>query len=185
MELNVINRELAVGEIRTTGYPHSSLLLIGDANTIQLASTFDTPAESLIIGALAPLARKPRLTMWKRNSFVQFVDVKSLILSGVVEIGDTVQLKANHNVIAVQREQEIFFGNEGNFEDYPIFSEPIPIPSLPAPGPMIRIYHEAPNIRVGQIHIKGISTSGMMQIGSTNTVCLESRVLHIRQLSAE
>ncbi len=56
MKLNVINRELAVGDIRVVGISTSSLLLVGDANTIQLASTFDTPPESLIIGPFVPLA---------------------------------------------------------------------------------------------------------------------------------
>ncbi|MBS4177432.1 spore germination protein GerPE [Lederbergia citrea] len=120
--------------------------------------------------------------MWKRNSFVQFIDVKSLILTGILEIGDSVQLRANHNILAVQRKQEIEFGNEGNFQAFPIFSEPIPIPPLPEPPPLIRKYNESPNIRVGQIHVEGISTSAIMHIGSTNDVYLESRVLHIRQL---
>ncbi|MDR7239913.1 hypothetical protein J2Y02_004556 [Neobacillus drentensis] len=34
----------------------SSLVLVGDTETIQLASTFDTPAESLIIGPFVPLS---------------------------------------------------------------------------------------------------------------------------------
>ncbi|MBS4210665.1 spore gernimation protein GerPD [Bacillus sp. FJAT-50079] len=57
MELNVVNRELCVGEVKITGVTTSSLFLIGDANSIQLASTFDTPPESLIIGPFLPLAK--------------------------------------------------------------------------------------------------------------------------------
>ncbi|MCJ7840384.1 spore gernimation protein GerPD [Lederbergia sp. NSJ-179] len=55
MNLNVVNRELCVGEIQITGVTTSSLFLVGDADTIQLASTFDTPPESLIIGPFVPL----------------------------------------------------------------------------------------------------------------------------------
>ncbi|KUP09039.1 spore gernimation protein GerPD [Bacillus coahuilensis m2-6] len=58
MILQVVNRELQVGEIKVDGVASSSLLLIGDADTIQLASTFDTPAESLIIGPFVPLVPK-------------------------------------------------------------------------------------------------------------------------------
>ncbi|WP_335870068.1 spore gernimation protein GerPD [Bacillus sp. 2205SS5-2] len=58
MNLQVINRELCVGNINVAGVASSALLLVGDANTIQLASTFDTPAESLIIGPFVPLAPK-------------------------------------------------------------------------------------------------------------------------------
>lgn len=43
MELNVVNRELSVGQIRVIGVSAASLLLVGDANTIQLGSVFDTP----------------------------------------------------------------------------------------------------------------------------------------------
>lgn len=58
MELNVVNRELSVGQIRVIGVSAASLLLVGDANTIQLGSVFDTPPESLIIGPFAPLTRE-------------------------------------------------------------------------------------------------------------------------------
>ncbi|MGE6260238.1 spore gernimation protein GerPD [Heyndrickxia sporothermodurans] len=54
MELNVINREINVEHIRVIGISSSSLFLIGDADTIQQASTFDTPTESLIIGPFTP-----------------------------------------------------------------------------------------------------------------------------------
>jgi spore germination protein PD len=56
MNFEVYNRELSVANIKITGVASSSLVLIGDTETIQLASIFDTPAESLIIGAFVPLA---------------------------------------------------------------------------------------------------------------------------------
>ncbi|MBN6887594.1 spore germination protein PD [Cytobacillus horneckiae] len=55
MNFQVYNRELCVGHIRVIGVSSSSILLVGDAETIQLASTFDTPPESLIIGPFVPL----------------------------------------------------------------------------------------------------------------------------------
>lgn len=56
MNFEVYNRELFVQNIKVTGVSSSSLVLVGDAETIQLASTFDTPAESLIMGPFVPLA---------------------------------------------------------------------------------------------------------------------------------
>jgi spore germination protein PD len=56
MNFEVYNRDLCVGTIRITGVASSSLVMVGDTETIQLASTFDTPAESLIIGPFVPLA---------------------------------------------------------------------------------------------------------------------------------
>ncbi|MGP7817869.1 spore gernimation protein GerPD [Niallia sp. 01092] len=58
MNFQVYNRDLQVGEIRIVGVSSSSICLIGDTQTIQLASTFDTPAESLIIGPFVPLFPK-------------------------------------------------------------------------------------------------------------------------------
>ena len=55
MNFQVYNRELDVGNIRISGVASSSLVLIGDTEVIQLASIFDTPAESLIIGSFVPL----------------------------------------------------------------------------------------------------------------------------------
>lgn len=55
MNFQVYNRELCVGSIRIVGISSSSMLIVGDTDTIQLASTFDTPAESLIIGPFVPL----------------------------------------------------------------------------------------------------------------------------------
>lgn len=56
MNFEVYNRDLCVENIKITGVASSSIVLIGDTESIQLASTFDTPAESLIIGPFVPLA---------------------------------------------------------------------------------------------------------------------------------
>ncbi|MCA0149010.1 MULTISPECIES: spore gernimation protein GerPD [Rossellomorea] len=58
MNLQVINRELSVGNIEIAGVASSSLVLIGDADIIQLTSAFDTPPESLIVGPFVPLTPK-------------------------------------------------------------------------------------------------------------------------------
>jgi spore germination protein PD len=56
MIFQVYNRDICVSNIEVGGVTSSSLLMVGDTQTIQLASTFDTPAESLIIGPFVPLA---------------------------------------------------------------------------------------------------------------------------------
>ncbi|MCM3707237.1 MULTISPECIES: spore gernimation protein GerPD [Cytobacillus] len=55
MNYQVYNRDLCVGSIRVLGVSSSSVLMVGDTQTIQLAATFDTPAESLLIGPFVPL----------------------------------------------------------------------------------------------------------------------------------
>lgn len=56
MILEVINKELCIGQIQITGVASSGLVLIGDSNTIQLASTSDTPPEAILQGPFVPLA---------------------------------------------------------------------------------------------------------------------------------
>ncbi len=55
MIFEVYNRDICVDSIRIIGVSSSSLVMVGDTQTIQLAATFDTPAESLIIGPFVPL----------------------------------------------------------------------------------------------------------------------------------
>ncbi|KAA0547639.1 spore gernimation protein GerPD [Bacillus sp. BGMRC 2118] len=55
MNFTVVNKGIHVGDIKVVGVASSSIFLIGDSETICLSSTFDTPAESLIIGPFVPL----------------------------------------------------------------------------------------------------------------------------------
>ncbi|MFD2613148.1 spore gernimation protein GerPD [Paenibacillus gansuensis] len=55
MKLYVENKQLSVGSIKITGVTSSSIVLIGDTQTVTCSSIFDTPPESLIIGPLVPL----------------------------------------------------------------------------------------------------------------------------------
>ncbi len=56
MQYTVVNRELCVGDINILGVSSSSIVLIGDTQSIGLSSIFDTPAESLIIGPFVSLS---------------------------------------------------------------------------------------------------------------------------------
>ncbi|MED1112290.1 spore gernimation protein GerPD [Bacillus paramycoides] len=55
MNLNVVNRELKVGQIKMNGVSSSALFLIGDANLLILTSILDTPFESVTEGPFVPL----------------------------------------------------------------------------------------------------------------------------------
>ncbi|RST75199.1 spore germination protein GerPE [Siminovitchia acidinfaciens] len=118
-----------------------------------------------------------------RGSVVKMIDIKSMLFGSVVEVGDTVHLKAYTNALAVQRNKELFFVNEGNYNNFNAFKIPIPIPPLPVPLPSITKYNECPDIHVGNIHLITMSSSAIMQIGTTNHINSEARVLHIRQIS--
>jgi spore germination protein PD len=56
MKFNVTNYTLCVNDIHLLSVTSSSLILIGDACNIALASEFDTPPEALIGGPFVPLS---------------------------------------------------------------------------------------------------------------------------------
>jgi len=56
MYFHVVNKHVQVGELRMTGASGSSVVLIGDTDSIVNSSIFDTPPESVTIGPLVPLA---------------------------------------------------------------------------------------------------------------------------------
>ncbi|OCA89039.1 spore germination protein GerPE [Pseudobacillus wudalianchiensis] len=119
--------------------------------------------------------------MFKRTSIVQDTRVVTVADSSVFEIGDSATMTLRNNVLAVQRQAEIFFGNEGNLNDYPIFSRPRLIPLIDENLTVTR-YNLSPFIRVNHISIVGVASSSVLHIGSTGIIDAESRIKHIRQL---
>ncbi|PWW05693.1 spore germination protein PD [Paenibacillus cellulosilyticus] len=51
----VVNQGLQVGSIEVLGVSSSSLLQVGDNDTVSLFSMFDTPPESVVVGQLVAL----------------------------------------------------------------------------------------------------------------------------------
>ncbi|MCJ7840385.1 spore germination protein GerPE [Lederbergia sp. NSJ-179] len=119
--------------------------------------------------------------MGKRNSMVQSIHVTNILFGSILEIGDTIKINGFSQALAVQRREELFFGKEGSFTTYSIFSEPTWMPTLPE-IPTITKYQALPNIRVKDIRIKGLSASAVTQIGNTKNVYMDSKVHHIRQI---
>lgn len=118
---------------------------------------------------------------YKRSSIVNEMTINSLSLASTLEIGDAGTIHGISNAIAVQREKEIFLGNEGNFSNYDTFSKPIPIEPITEPLQLERNVL-TPHIKVNKIKITALSTSSIAQIGNNKNVYLESRVRHIRHL---
>lgn len=56
MHVHVVNKQVIVGEIKMTGVSSSSVVLIGDTDSIINSSILDTPPDSVMIGPLVPLA---------------------------------------------------------------------------------------------------------------------------------
>lgn len=122
--------------------------------------------------------------MLKRTSIVDSLIVDSLQISSLLELGDSTCIQGGNRALAVQREREIFFGNEDDFSRYSIFSEQIPIPPISERIAVEHYHGPGANIKVGNIRILGVSASSIVHVGSSCSVQMESRVKHIRQLES-
>lgn len=59
LSMHVCNGPVNIGSISILGISSSSSMLLGDTESIRLYSFFDTPPESVIVGAIAPLPELP------------------------------------------------------------------------------------------------------------------------------
>jgi spore germination protein PE len=116
-----------------------------------------------------------------RTSNVNEVDLLSLSFSSYFHIGDSCYINAKSRALAVKREYPRYYGNEGNFSAYPVFSMQSPTPVLTERINM-EVTNVNPNIYVNHIKVKGVSNSSVFQIGSSRTICAEARIKHTRQL---
>lgn len=119
--------------------------------------------------------------MLSRYSQVQTLKIKSVIISSIIQIGDSRIINSLSRALAVQRETEIFLGQEGDYSKYSIFSEPIPLPGIEEDIVFQRM-NLSPCIRVPHIDVIGVSSSSVIHIGNSEHVSMEARVKHIRQL---
>jgi spore germination protein PD len=55
MKMSVTNKKITVEEIQVGGVGSSSLVLVGDTETITSSSVFDTPKDSLITSRQVPV----------------------------------------------------------------------------------------------------------------------------------
>ncbi|MFP3725266.1 spore germination protein GerPE [Priestia filamentosa] len=118
-----------------------------------------------------------------RTSKVDWFRMNSLTSSSIFNIGDSAHIRSSAKVIAIQREAELFFGREGNFNDYTLFKRSYPLLTLKR-IPTVK-YNESNIIHVGSVRVTGASTSSVVQIGSTNDIKCYSRVKHVRQLLSD
>jgi spore germination protein PE len=118
----------------------------------------------------------------KRTSIVQFFHGNEVIFSSVLQIGDSQKITSRSQVLAVQRQYELFFGKEGE-SSFPIFTKPIPKIQSDDRNISLQTLHQSPVISVRSIRVLAVSSSGVVHIGSTSTVDAEARIKHIRQLA--
>jgi spore germination protein PE len=117
----------------------------------------------------------------KRITIIDDVKILSVTLSSIVQFGDNRTIEAESKALAVQREAEVFYGDEGNFDAFAIFQQDIE--ELPYEcNVQMNIQNLNPVIHVGSVEILGISSSSVFQAGSNHEIDTDARVKHIRQL---
>ena len=119
--------------------------------------------------------------MWSRTSVVDNIHISFLSRGASFDIGEVQFFYGVDNVLAYQREQELFFGQEGNYGDYKVFyTEPYfePIDEMIH----INFEHINPYLYVDCIRSQAISASSLLHIGNGRFIHSETRVMNIRQL---
>lgn len=119
--------------------------------------------------------------MLQRSSSVKNIKVTSASLSSVIQLGDSSIINGMNRAIAVQREQQLFLGDEEDFSTYPIFQRPLVFPQ-DKEEVMIFSYHQNPLIKVQSINAIAFSSSSILHVGNTQSINMEARIKHIRQL---
>lgn len=119
--------------------------------------------------------------MLQRSSIVNSIKVNSASFASTIQLGDSRIINGFSRALAVQREADVFFGNEGNFSTYSVFSEPIPFLSITEKMSLFT-HNTLPVIKVNNIAILAMSAAAILHVGNSENVSLEARVKHIRQL---
>ncbi|WP_340673298.1 spore germination protein GerPE [Brevibacillus agri] len=119
--------------------------------------------------------------MHRRTSHVKKLNSISIDSSSVLQIGDSKEVNARSNILAVQREKAIFYQHEFEFADYAVFSVPLPAP-CPAEPICLDTFHDCPRIHVKKVDVPFTAASSLIHIGSTDCLTLETRLKTIRHL---
>lgn len=119
--------------------------------------------------------------MLQRSSSVKNIKITNASISSVIQLGDSSIINGLNRAIAVQRELQLFLGDEEDFSTYSIFQRPFIFPQ-DKEEVMISSYHQNPMIKVNTINVIAFSSSSILHVGNTQSINMEARVKHIRQL---
>ena len=122
------------------------------------------------------------IAMLQRIACVDHIKIDSVSFSSIFQIGDSEQIQVVSRALAVQREAEIFFDNEGNFNAFSVYSEAIPFQPADEDNVVFSTHNINPVLKVRNIDILGASSSSVVHLGNTGNISAEARVKHIRQL---
>ncbi|WP_041056816.1 spore germination protein GerPE [Jeotgalibacillus campisalis] len=109
-----------------------------------------------------------------KNLFITTVSSNSIL-----QIGDSCIIDSKAQVIAVQRQEEQFYGNEAPFSMYNLFNRAAAAP-LSFPNHCLK---QSSVNTVDLFTLRGIANSSVLHVGDSQHIRMVSRVKHIRQLN--
>lgn len=117
--------------------------------------------------------------MMKRISLVEGIVITAISESANVRIGDTNEIYAYNNAVAVHQLKANF--DIGHAEKFAFSREDMPFPHFR--DEVIKItFHEQPFIKTGPIRAIGVTNSSMIHVGSITHIYSQSNIRHTRQL---
>ncbi|WP_379970028.1 spore germination protein GerPE [Ectobacillus sp. sgz5001026] len=119
--------------------------------------------------------------MFSRFSVVDQINITSLGLDGVTQLGDTNTIAAKNRAVAIQKEGNQFSLNVAPLTSFSMFTDyEITIPTR---RKEVRLHtiNECPFIHVNQITVTFIQSAAVFHVGNVDYVFTNSRLLQIRQ----
>ncbi|MYL38596.1 spore germination protein GerPE [Halobacillus litoralis] len=121
--------------------------------------------------------------MIKRMVYTNDMEIQSLAIGSVADIGDVYKASPNSRVLAVQKEGPAFEEDVYQFEDFSIFSLKNPPP--PPPLNVETFTYQNSPITVDNVRVIGVSTAGIFQTGGIEHIEALNYTKHFRILKDE
>ncbi|MBN8233677.1 spore germination protein GerPE [Halobacillus kuroshimensis] len=121
--------------------------------------------------------------MIKRMVYTNDIEIQSLAIGSIADIGDVYKASPNSRVLAVQKEGPAFEEDVFQFDDFSIFSLKNPPPPLPLNVETFT-YQNNPII-IHNVRVVGVSTAGIFQTGGIDHIDALSYTKHFRILKDE
>jgi len=112
------------------------------------------------------------------SSLISNLSILTVSSTSVIQIGDSVTSDSYANVLAIQRQEEKFYGSEAPFSMYSIFSRP---PHIPLQCEEHTLFCSSKNY-VQTFDLKGLATSSIIHVGDSRSMRMITRLKHIRQI---
>ncbi|MGN1401464.1 MAG: spore germination protein GerPE [Bacillus sp. (in: firmicutes)] len=120
--------------------------------------------------------------MSPRTVRIKQLNVNVIISGSVFQVGDSSYMDSSNRALALQVDENTFHNFPEDFNQYPRFTETLPVPVIYESLPF---YKEdlLPDIRVNCVQVSSIAASSIVSTGNTLHARMCSKVVHVRKLT--